>query len=221
MKRRFLVILLISIFGCTSFTAEADFLKKVGKGLKQVDKALSSSKDSGSRPTHNNNSFQNNNTSTKNKKRSKAGITQQGEITIDTGTPDIKIKIKRCEASSKMCVIDFTLENVSEDDYMALLNGGNSKSCPTIVFDDEGNSYSGKAVKVCGPNTNPTANSMDVKLISEIPLKFRIQIWGIPTFATSIKRVNLGLQCKGLEIGLSDDDQIRISNIPIHRDGDD
>ena len=37
MKRRFLVILLISIFGCTSFTAEADFLKKVGKGLKQVD----------------------------------------------------------------------------------------------------------------------------------------------------------------------------------------
>lgn len=223
MKRVSLLIFLFSLIGSTCFTANADILKSIEKGLKTANKVLgsSSSSSSGSNNSRSNSSSQSNNQQTKKKKRSKEGLTQQGEITIDTGTPDIKINIKRCEVSSKMCVIDFTIENVSDEDYMAVLSGGSSRYCPTVVYDDEGNSFSGNSVKVCGSNNNPTDGSMDVKLIEGIPLKFRIQIWGLPTFATSIKRVNLGLHCKALGIGTDDDDQIRITNIPIHRDGDD
>lgn len=132
---------------------------------------------------------------------------------VVTNHPDLKIKIKRCEVSGKTCVIDLIVTNYGNDTEIRFYSKGVSNV--TKAFDDEGNQYR-IAIGISG--YTPDYYSASSVFPTEVPLKCRLQIEGIPASATMIKRIYLHLDCE--QMSLNGDKPVLFYNIPISREGD-
>lgn len=139
----------------------------------------------------------------------------QGGFRIVTNHPDFKIKVKRCEVSGSTCVIDMLLQNMGSFDVTVNVSGGwNNRS---VAYDDEGNKYSGGRFKVqSGSSMSDTYTQMT--LPSEVPVKLRIYIEGVPEAATEFTRIDLGVNCDAWHLGYGK--EVRFSNMPISREGE-
>lgn len=142
---------------------------------------------------------------------------QSKGMTLISGNPDFKVKVTRCEASGKTVVLDMVFENVGPRDvdvefqpYRWLL-----------AYDDEGNKYGDNDGKVklflAGRELSR------IQLPTDVPLKARVQIEGVPMSAQVLKRVDIYWYCPdwgGNAMGGSNGKMIKMTNVPISRDGD-
>lgn len=137
---------------------------------------------------------------------------REGAFKLVTNHPDFKIKVRRCEASGKTCVIDLIIENVgSSDVYISTgyRNGG------LIAYDDEANRYESIKVSVGNNEWIWYAQRM---LMSCVPMKARIQIEGVAESATMFRRLDWYIDSEVW--GLNSNKPIKFINLPISREGD-
>lgn len=158
-----------------------------------------------------------------------AGVSTQqtpGGFRVVSGHPDFKIKVVRCEAAGRTCVIDLILENVgSKDMRLAICGGGGlgpgfdmDHTACTVAFDDEANDYRDDQINVSVGRSNLNNGYVNAELLSEIPIKARIQITGVPEAATMFRRIDLNVICSGWN--LDDRNKVKFYNLPISREGD-
>lgn len=134
-------------------------------------------------------------------------------LKIVTNHPDLEIKLKRCQVSGKTCVIDFVMTNYGNDTKIDLY--GSSSSDNSTAFDDEGNEYE---FAVQATNSGLTYNWINPEILTDVPIKCRIQIEGVASSATMFKRIMLAARCDAL--GLYSSKPIMFYNVPITREGD-
>ena len=152
-------------------------------------------------------------------------VSTVAQTKIVTGHPDFKIKITRCEANGNTVVIDMTLENTGSKDINIRMWGGISWSKNgmkmTVAYDDDGNKYTGQNdLKVSiGKSGWDGGYGLREMLPPDIPLKASILIEGVPESATEFKRIDLYIESD--DWGLNDKKPIKITNVPISREGDD
>ena len=136
---------------------------------------------------------------------------REGAFKLVTNHPDFKIKVRRCEASGKTCVIDLIIENVGSSDVDMYIN-----SDLLIAYDDEANEYSRIGISVGNSNWIYEDNRT---LMAGVPMKARIQIEGVAESATMFRRLDWGIQqCRAW--GLDRNKPIKFINLPISREGD-
>lgn len=140
-----------------------------------------------------------------------ADDSEERPMRIITNHPDFKIKIKRCEVSGKTCVIDMVIENVGYEDVTYYTD-----SDWFIGYDDEMTEYSN--FKVAIGNSNWIMDRGYRKLMSNIPMKARIQIEGVPAAATMFRRIDWTIVCNAWN--LSKEKKVKFLNIPITREGE-
>ena len=136
--------------------------------------------------------------------------------------PDLKFKITRCEAAGNNVIIDYVIENLNTKDIDFHIASGDDYGIGdfSTAYDDEGNMYGKGKIKVnCGNSNLISTGFLDTKIPSEIPVKGKIQIEGIPESASLFKR--LDLRAYSDDLGLDwRESKIRITNLPIYREGD-
>ena len=140
-----------------------------------------------------------------------ADDSEERPMRIITNHPDFKIKIKRCEVSGKTCVIDMVIENIGYEDVIYQTNNNYF-----IGYDDEMTEYSN--FKVAIGNSNWIDDYQYRKLMSNIPMKARIQIEGVPAAATMFRRIDWTINCEAWN--LSREKKVKFLNIPITREGE-
>lgn len=132
-------------------------------------------------------------------------------LKIKTNHPDLKVKIQRCDVSGDIAILEFLLENISDNDvnfYLSVLN--------VALYDDEGNKYT-KVYQALGKNKLSTMDISSV-LGAGVPIKLRLQVEGIEESATIFRRCDIGIFCN--DFNMNWDKPIKIQNIPINRDGE-
>lgn len=195
-KKLLLLLIVLTIPVCSD--AQGKFFSNLQKALKTAGNVMekipskSSSKSSSSSSTTSSNTYS----------------TKQGGMTIYAAHKDLKIKINRCEAAGNIVVIDFMLENAGSEDVDFSLKTNKA-------YDDENNIFDG-TVRIKIGNTS-LSNDVSTNLPSEIPLKGRIQIDGVPESATTFKRIDFVMGSRAW--GLSSQ-ELRLTNVPISREGD-
>ena len=112
-----------------------------------------------------------------------ADDSEERPMRIITNHPDFKIKIKRCEASGKTCVIDLIIENIGYEDVIIETRSGSE--C-FIGYDDEMTEYTN--IKISIGNSDWLGYWKKRQLMANIPMKARLQIEGVPAAATMFKR---------------------------------
>lgn len=137
---------------------------------------------------------------------------REGAFKLVTNHPDFKIKVRRCEASGKTCVIDLIIENVGASDVY--ISTGN-RTGGLIAYDDEANRY--ESIKVSVGN-NEWIWYQQRMLMSCVPMKARIQIEGVAESATMFRRLDWYIDSKIW--GLDGNKPIKFINLPISREGD-
>ena len=133
-------------------------------------------------------------------------------LKIVTNHPDLEIKLKRCQVSGKTCVIDFIMTNYGNDTKIQLI--GSQWSNESTAFDDERNEY---RFAVQATNSGLGGDVM-VDILTDVPIKCRIQIEGVASSASVFKRIKLSTDCRVL--GLNQNKPIMFYNVPITREGD-
>ena len=131
--------------------------------------------------------------------------------TIVTGHPDFKVKVTRCAASGKVVVLDLVFTNVSATDVESWSIATNSGE--SVVYDSEGNVYSGNSLAVKVSNLNYNNYLRNLKMISDVPMKVSLQITGVPANVEALARVDLAVDIPLFNIK----SPIKIKNIPIER----
>ena len=137
---------------------------------------------------------------------------REGAFKLVTNHPDFKIKVRRCEASGKTCVIDLIIEHVGSSDVKVMTGYGNGR---LIAYDDEANRY--ESIKVSVGNSNWIWSEWR-NLMSCVPMKARIQIEGVAESATMFRRLDWCIDCDAW--GLGRNKPIKFMNLPISREGD-
>lgn len=134
---------------------------------------------------------------------------------VDTGHPDFKVKVTRCEASGKTVVIDMLWENTgSKDVYITCRTYGSS------AYDDEGNKFSGNGpLKIMFGNNGYYKDDLTDLLPSDLPVKVRLQIKDVPVSATMFRRVDINIYSNEWG-GLDGPRILKLTNIPISHEGD-
>ena len=136
---------------------------------------------------------------------------REGAFKLVTNHPDFKIKVRRCEASGKTCVIDLIIENVGSSDVDMYINDDY-----LIAYDDEANEYNRIGISVGNSNW---IYGEGRTLMAGVPMKARIQIEGVAESATMFRRLDWGIQrCDAW--GLNQHKPIKFINLPISREGD-
>lgn len=153
---------------------------------------------------------------------SASASTQQsdrGAIKIVTGHPDLKVKVRRCEASGKILIVDLTFTNVGTsdlDEFSVFATRFSNNNTQTEAIDDEGNVYKDMTVSSSG-DPEFTDWSKKFSLIPDVPMKVTFRITGVSEAAEAIARFKIGIHCPAL--GFSKwEHYITIRNIPINRD---
>ena len=137
-------------------------------------------------------------------------------LKITSVSPDLKVRVTKCEATGSTVLINLTLENTSSRDVPFSLCGGYDDH--TVIIDDEGNKYSVARVLVKIGNDYYNSLYVNGTLYSEVPVKVTYKISDVPESATSFRRLNLWFNSNEWSIY---DEHIKISNLPIYREGDD
>lgn len=130
--------------------------------------------------------------------------------------PDLKVRITRCEAAAKTVVVNLVFENVGSTDTKISCNPA---ACS--AYDDEGDKFSGWQFSVSIANGNlieGTYYGTPRELLpSDIPVKAKIQIEGVPESATMLRRIDL---CMSSDEWGFRNKVVKITNVPISREGD-
>ena len=142
---------------------------------------------------------------------------------IVTNHPDFTVKVTRCKASGKRCVLDMVFLNEGTGDVEFTLDGYNG-----IVYDDEGNIYEGDSgnskIRVALGDLNRYFGEMPDESVTRvlpagIPIKARVLISGVPETATTFLRMHINTICGAWSIGRNRP-VLTLYNVPISRDGD-
>lgn len=133
---------------------------------------------------------------------------------IVSGYPDFKVKVTRCEVFGNRCIIDMVLENTSAQDVGATISG---RAWGSTAYDDEGNVFDVAILSI--GNKNEFNGYVGCTLPSQIPLKARLQINGVPEAATMFKKVEIAFECFPWNLRFTDK-CIKFFNLPISREGD-
>lgn len=136
--------------------------------------------------------------------QSSSSTRRGGGFQITSPHPDIAVQFKRCAIAGSTAILDLVITNYGKDATIQL--GGSSNQ----VYDDTGNQY---------PKTN--VSIADGKMISwdqelfptEVPLKFRMEIYDVASKATTFKRINLNIYSKTIKFS----EPIILCNVPISR----
>ena len=139
---------------------------------------------------------------------------REGAFKLVTNHPDFKIKVRRCEASGKTCVIDLIVENVGSTDVTMLVSYHSSYM---IAYDDEANQYTNMKLSLGSTEWINSGGSYRT-LMAGVPVKARIQIEGVAESATMFRRLDWKMQCEAWGLNLSK--PIKFINLPISREGD-
>lgn len=186
------------------------WLKNLGKVAKEVEKVLDStpsSTDTASSGTTESSSTNN-----------ATGEYQKGGFKIVTHHPDLVIKLRRCKVSGKTCVIDLLVSNVGDKDAKLAICGGAYES---FAFDDEGNQYNRSQFITGIGNSQFTSHYISsFPLLSNSPVKARIQIEGVAEEATIFTRIQWDVTSSEFAIGGNTKKYVTFYNVPITRDGD-
>lgn len=134
---------------------------------------------------------------------------------VVTNHPDLEIKIKRCQVSGNTCVIDFLMTNYGNDLNDMIIYGSWGSSNST-AFDDEANEYR-FSVQVTNSGLD-AYHVYNISLLTDVPIKCRIQIEKVASAATVFKRIHLATHAPSL--GLNEKKPIIFYNVPISREGD-
>lgn len=118
--------------------------------------------------------------------------------------PDIEIQFKRCVVSGSTAILDLVITNYGKDVNLQL--GGRSNK----VFDDLGNQYPQTQVSIADGKMYEWKSAL---FPTDVPLKFRLQIYDISSQATLFKRIDLNIYSKNINFG----DPIFLYNVPITR----
>lgn len=118
--------------------------------------------------------------------------------------PDIEIQFKRCVISGSTAILDLVITNYGKDANIQL--GGSSNK----VFDDLGNQYPETQVSIAESGMYGWKEAL---FPTDVPLKFRLQIYDISSQATMFKRINLNIYSRSISFG----DPIFLYNVPITR----
>lgn len=135
-------------------------------------------------------------------------------LKISSPHPNLKVRITGCEGVGNDVVITLLLENTEGRDMNVQLEGGFDKH--SMAIDDEGNQYSEYLIQVKIGNGYYSQMSTYDKFYSGVPMKATIKIGDVPEHVKSFARLNL--QVTSNDWGIYD--HIKISNIPISREGD-
>ena len=198
----------------------AQFLKKVGKALKDVDNTLKEVNDIlGSKETS---SVKTENDFIEVSEEAFVGesVSQRSNkpFRLTTNHPDFKVKVKRCEVSGKTCVIDLILENVGDSDVHIKVG----RSWGMIAYDDDANQYVGGNqkgdIQIAVGNTSEWLWSGTIKLMAGVPIKARIQIEGVTESATMFRRLDVGIRSDEWNLN-NENKKLIFYNLPISREG--
>lgn len=141
---------------------------------------------------------------------------REGAFKLVTNHPDFKIKVRRCEASGKTCVIDLIIENVGSSDVTISVQSSYGKNY-LIAYDDEANEYNYIKLAV-GSKWITTSYQEKVTLLAGVPMKARIQIEGVAESATMFRRLDWRIYSDAW--GLNSNKPIKFINLPISHEGD-
>lgn len=137
---------------------------------------------------------------------------REGAFKLVTNHPDFKIKVRRCEASGKTCVIDLIIENIGSSDVDIYVNDATYGNYDHfIAYDDEANQYQKIYLTVGNGRGHHT-------LPANVPLKARIRVEGVVESATMFRRLDWKIQCNAW--GMNANKPIKFINLPISREGD-
>lgn len=143
-------------------------------------------------------------------------VTSAQGLKIATVSPDLKVRVTKCVAAGSNVLITLTLENTSSRDVTVSLCGGYDNH--SVAIDDEGNKYSVSQILVKIGNDPYNSLFVNGNLFSEVPVKATVKISDVPESINTFSRLNLWFSCNDWNIY---GEHIKISNIPIYRDGDD
>lgn len=135
---------------------------------------------------------------------------REGAFKLVTNHPDFKIKVRRCEASGKTCVIDLIIENVGSSDVSIYADAGYNGAL--IAYDDEANEYTNISHFI------GSKGGRKHTLMAGVPMKARIQVEGVAESATMFRRLDWKIQCNAW--GMNENKPIKFINLPISREGD-
>lgn len=137
---------------------------------------------------------------------------REGAFKLITNHPDFKIKVRRCEASGKTCVIDLIVENVGTSDVKIVMGSWPKR---LIAYDDEANEYRSITVSM---GSSEWVIQNERTLMAGVPMKARIQIEGVAESATMFRRLDWIINSDAW--GLNGNKPIKFINLPISREGD-
>lgn len=187
MKNLFIIL---TLFFTLPATASAQkFLDKVLKGVEKTNKIL----DETDKMLGNDQS-----SSSSSRRRQSSGFQ------IVSPQPDIDIQFKRCVISGSTAIIDMVITNYGKDASIQL--GGNSNK----VFDDAGNQYPNTRVSIADGDMQDWGQAL---FPTEVPLKFRLEIYNVSSKAETFKRINLNIYSKSISFN----EPIILTNVPITR----
>lgn len=129
----------------------------------------------------------------------------EAQVKVKSPHPDIKVKFLRCIESGGTAVIEFTVNNLSNQDKELNL----SSCCGySTSYDDEGNLYEDANIQI----SERIGPAISIVFPSNIPVKCKLHIEKISQYATEFSKATLGLLLRG------EYKSIEFFNIPIVRD---
>lgn len=143
---------------------------------------------------------------------------QDEPLRIETGHPDLLVKVKRCQAAGDRLVLDLLIKNLCCETSLRFGGGNAFEYGGSIAYDDEGNKYTGMDMLV-NWGTDEPGHIARVNLPENVPLKFRVTLKGFDKNATFLSKVNL--YCSSKELGIKwGEYYIELFNVPVSREGD-
>lgn len=206
MKKVFLTVLSVVIAALCMFANASDSQFKLKKLLKEAGKEVGKEvkkewKAAGATSTETSTSWTSSSSSTRR---------DDGRLKATSEIEGLEIKVKSCTADENdNVIIVFTLENLNKRDAECDFR-------PSEAYDDEGNHYSGDAIRFAPSNEQFSQNCV-AKLPSGIPTKYRMRIKDVDPAASMLKKVKIAFY--ELPIG-SMTGCVNIVNLPIKRVGD-
>ena len=132
-------------------------------------------------------------------------LSVNAQVKVVSPHPDVKVKFLRCIESGGTAVIEFTVNNLSNQDQEFTILGYNNYS---TAYDDEGNVYRGGNIQI----SDQTYYAVSVVFPSNIPVKCRESYRKSQQICNRISKATVGINYgQGTKI-------IEFFNIPITRD---
>ena len=194
------LIFIFAVFLMIPNCADAQgFFNKIVKALDKVGKVIDLL------PTESSSNQSTTQMSTKQTRQ--ASTIRQGSTTINPGQIGLDIKIVSCEAFGNKVMLNLMLYNSTNESLPI-----NMRNYGSEAYDDEGNKYSGEDITMRVGFDN-LGYGFGLSLPSDVKVKVRIQISGIPESTKEIKSLKIDTYPQT-------DNNIIIRNLPISREGD-